>query len=211
MAPLMRDVRTRLTGTVLVCLVLAAVAAAQETRGTLTGIVTDGKGGVVPGATVTVTNRATNTSTNTTTTSEGAYTAPFLQPGTYTVSVEASGFKRLVHPDVEVRVGDRLALDLVLEPGAVQETVTISAGNAPLVEVATANFGQVIDRRRVSELPLADGNPFALTRLAPGVSVFGSGFTGAGTQPFSTTDPSSISTNGAAGSSPRRMRCRSSR
>lgn len=180
-------------------LLVAGPAFGQETRGTITGIVTDSQGAVLPGAAVTVTNTATNTSTSTVTTGDGVYTVPFLTPGRYTVAAEVAGFKKLVREGIEVRVGDRITLNLTLEPGGVQEIVTVSAENVPQIDAASATFGQVIDRRRVSELPLADGNPFALARLAPGVSVFGTGFLGTGTQPFSTTDPSSITTNGATG------------
>jgi hypothetical protein len=185
--------------TLCLLLTLGPAAAAQQTRGTITGTVTDSAGAVVPDAAVTVTNTATNTSAATRTTGEGAYTVPFLLPGRYTVTVEAAGFKKLVRPEVEVNVGARLGLDLTLETGSITEEVTVSSEGAPLVQSETASFGQVIDRRRVAELPLADGNPFALARLAPGVNVFGTGFTSASTQPFSGTDPSSISTNGAQG------------
>jgi hypothetical protein len=174
-------------------------AVAQESRGLITGTVSDSHGAVVPGAVVIVTNADTGTSTTTVTTGDGLYTVPYLTPGRYTVAIEAAGFKKLVRHGVEVRVGDKVSLNLSLEPGGVQETITVTAANTPLIEGTSATLGQVIDRRRVSELPLADGNPFALARLAPGVNVFGTGFLGSGTQPFSTTDPSSITTNGAAG------------
>lgn len=165
----------------------ALPVAAQDARGTITGTVTDASGGVVPGANVAITNIATNAPTSTATTGEG----------TYTVAVEASGYKRLVRENVEVRVGDRVTLDLALETGEVGETVTISSENTPLIEAASASMGQVVDRRRVAELPLADGNPFALARLASGVTPFN--FNPEATQPFSNSDPSSITTNGAQG------------
>jgi hypothetical protein len=180
-------------------MLLSVSAFAQETRGSITGIVTDAGGAVIPNVTVSVTNEATNVTATATTTGEGAFTVPFLLPGSYRVAAEASGFKRLVRSGVEVRVADRLTLNLSLEPGAVTDTVSVTVESGPILESATASFGQVVDRRRIAELPLADGNPFALTRLAPGLTVFGTGFLGTGTQPFSTTDPSSISANGAKG------------
>jgi hypothetical protein len=184
---------------VLSCWVVAGVSAAQETRGTITGNVTDTNGAVVAGATVTVTNAETNASSTARTNDSGNFTIPFLIAGRYRLTVEGQGFKKLIQENVQVRVADRLSLDLRLEVGELQEAITINADNASGLEAATATFGQVIDRRRISELPLADGNPFSLVRLAPGVNVFGTGFLGSGTQPFSTTDPSSITTNGAQG------------
>src|SRR5882762_7924623 len=150
---------------------IVATAAAQEFRGSITGRVTDPGGAVVPGAQVTVTNTATNVSESATTTDAGVSTALYLAPGRYTVLVEKQGFKKLLQT-VEVRVGDKITLDLPLEIGSVSESVTVSA-DAPLLEKASATAGQVIDRRRISELPLSDGNPFSLVRLAPGIGYVG--------------------------------------
>jgi hypothetical protein len=179
-------------------LVATSALIAQETRGMLTGRVTDSSGAAVPSATVVATNPETGASLKVTTNDEGAFTLPFLPAGLYGVNVEATGFKKLSRVNIELRVGDRISLDLKLDVGDLKETVTVE-DTAPLLDTATATTGQVIDRRRVAELPLADGNPFALARLAAGVNVFGTGFLGSGTQPFSTTDPSSITTNGAQG------------
>ncbi len=178
-------------------LILPGAALGQQSRGTITGTITDTSGAVVPNASVTVTNTATNTSTKTTTTVEGGYTMPFLTLGVYTVTVEAGGFKKLVRPDIEVRIGDRVALDLQLEVGGVGETVTIRGGSTPLLDAESATAGQVIDRRRISELPLPDGNPLNLARLAAGVNILD--FSVSATQPFSNTGSSSVSVNGAPG------------
>lgn len=178
-------------------IIVSGAALGQESRGTITGTITDSNGAVVPNASVTVTNPATKTSTNTTTTDEGNYTLPFLTPAVYTVTVEAAGFKRLVRSNIEVRVGDRVPLDLQLEIGAVNETVTVSGESTPLIEAETATTGQVIDRRRISELPLPDGNPLNLARLAAGVNILD--FTVSANQPFSNTGSSSFSVNGAPG------------
>ncbi len=200
MAPMNQSPRRLSALLTMVCLLWLTVPLhAQDTRGSITGVVTDTSGGAVPGAAVSVINEATNLSLTTRTSGEGAYTVPFLPPGTYRVSVEMNGYKKLLRAGVGVSVADKLVLNLVLEPGAVTETVTVTSDATPLLESGTASFGQVVDRKRISELPLADGNPFALTRLTPGLSVFGTGFLGTGTQPFSTTDPSSISANGAKG------------
>ena len=180
----------------LACLLSAiSSVSAQEFRGTITGRVTDAAGAVVPGAQVAVTNTATNTSTWATTDESGDYTVLFLTPARYDVSVEASGFKKLLRQNVEVRVGDKLTLDLALEVGEVAETVNVMS-ETPLLESATATSGQVIDRRRIAELPLSDGNPFALSRLAPGITYTGDlKFS----RPFDNLGTSSVVSNGAPG------------
>src|SRR3989441_2614999 len=150
---------------------IVASANAQEFRGSITGRVTDPSGAAVPGAQVTVTNTATNVAASVTTNDAGVSTALYLAPGRYTVAVEKQGFKKLLRT-IEVRVSDKLTLDLPLEVGSVSESVTVTA-DAPVLETASATAGQVIDRRRISELPLSDGNPFTLVRLAPGIGYVG--------------------------------------
>src|SRR2546425_771918 len=149
---------------------IVASAYAQEFRGSITGRVTDPSGASVPGSQVTVTNSATNVSSSATTNEDGVYSVPYLAPGQYTVVAEMRGFKKLLR-SVEVRVGDKLPLDLPLEVGSVTESVNIAT--KPPLETNSATAGQVIDRRRISELPLSDGNPFSLVRLAPGIGYVG--------------------------------------
>jgi hypothetical protein len=149
----------------------------------------------VLGALVTVTNAATNISTSTTTNDSGDYTVLYLIPGQYSVAVEAKGFKRLVQQGVGVRVNDQLKLDVTLEVGAVQESVSVTS-NAPLLDAISASSGQVIDDRRISELPLSDGNPFVLSRLVPGVAYTGDlKFS----RPFDNAGTSAIVADGAPG------------
>jgi len=161
--------------TLIAALIVACAAAtqlAQEFRGSITGRVVDNNGAGVANAAVTVTNTATNTSSSTTTNEHGDYTALYLIPGSYSVTVEATGFKKSTRQNIEIRVGDKLQIDLQLEVGNVSDTVNVTS-DAPLLETSTATAGQVIDRRRISELPLSDGNPFTLTRLAPGIGYVG--------------------------------------
>ena len=145
---------------------------AQEFRGTISGRITEASGAAVVNAQVTVTNVATNAAVNATTNESGDYQALYLTPGNYTVSVEAKGFKKSIRQNIEVRVGDKLQLDIALEVGQVTESVNVTA-EASLLETNSASAGQVIDRRRIAELPLSDGNPFVLTRLAPGIAYTG--------------------------------------
>ena len=150
----------------------AAIGSAQEFRGSITGRVVDNSGAAVANANVTITNTATNVSSSTTTNANGDYTALYLIPGSYNVTVEAAGFKKSTRQNVEIRVGDKLQLDLQLEVGNVSETVNVNA-DAPLLETNSASAGQVIDQRRIAELPLSDGNPFVLSRLSGGVAYVG--------------------------------------
>jgi hypothetical protein len=173
----------------------SAALSAQEFRGSITGQVLDASGAAVAAAQVTATNTATGVATATSTNEEGVYTLLYLTPGAYSLTVEAAGFKRLVRQPVEVRVGDKLTLDLVLEVGAVQEVLNVTS-DAPLLDSATASAGQVVDRRRISELPLSDGNPFVLARLAPGVAYTGDLLF---SRPFDNSGTSSLVTDGAAG------------
>jgi hypothetical protein len=178
-----------------IVLAVAATAAGQEFRGAITGRVNDKSGGVLPGVTVTATNVATNVSSTTVTTGEGLFTIPYLTPGTYTVAAELSGFKKSVREGLEVRIGDRLVVDLSLEVGQLEETVLVTA-QSPLLEMGSASAGQVIDEKRISMLPLSDGNPFVLSRLVPGVA-----FTGdlKFSRPFDNAGTSGINADGASG------------
>jgi Carboxypeptidase regulatory-like domain len=177
--------------------VLAAptAAAAQDFRGSLNGRVTDISGAVLPGTVVTATNVATNGMSTATTNSDGVYNVQYLAPGRYTVTIELSGFKKVVREGVEVRVGDRLTLDAKLELGQIEETLTVTAETL-LLERSSASTGQVIDEKRISLMPLSDGNPFVLSRLVPGVAYTGDlKFS----RPFDNAGTSSINADGSTG------------
>jgi hypothetical protein len=165
----------RLFGVVVLCGVLAclaAPAAAQDFRGAIAGRIVDAQGGRLPGVTVTAANLATNTESTTTTDSVGDYAIPYLTPGRYRLTVELQGFKKAIRDGIEVRIGDRLSLDVTLEVGQLEETVRVAA-DTPLLETRSGSAGQVIDEKRIALMPLSDGNPFVLARLAPGVAYHG--------------------------------------
>ena len=165
----------RLLRTVFICAllnVLAGTALAQEARGTLTGTVRDPSKSVIPGATVTITNLAMGTAVTVVTNDAGLFQAPYLLPGAYKVETELSGFKTYVR-EVQVRVNDRIELDVTLEVGDAKETVTVTA-ETPLLRTTDASLGEVVDARRVMELPTPHGDPYALIGLASGVSYTGS-------------------------------------
>ena len=145
---------------------------AQDFRGGIVGRVTDESGGLLPGVTITVTHRDTNVSNQTVTNGTGDYTLLYLAPGAYRVGAELQGFKKLNRENVEVRVGDRLQIDFKMEVGGLTEVVNVSA-ETPLLETRSGSAGQVIDEKRIALMPLSDGNPFVLARLAPGVAYHG--------------------------------------
>src|ERR671910_1697075 len=143
---------------------------AQEARGTIQGRVIDTSGFAVPGASVEVLNIATGVVTPTTTNAEGSYRVPFLIPGTYQVTVSLEGFSKFMSDKIEVHVADLLTVDASLRVGALTEEVTVTASSAT-VDRTTAELGQVVDARRIAELPIREGSPVELVILAPGVTV----------------------------------------
>jgi hypothetical protein len=162
--------------TLRVCLAMLGLLAgaarpgmAQVTTGSILGTVTDSQGQVVPGATVTITDPSKGVSTSTTTDNEGAYTAPFLTPGTYEVAIELTGFKKHVRQGVVVQVNDRARIDAQLEVGAMTETTSVVAA-APLVKTDSSEIGTVIEEKAIRELPLNGRNFATLVYLVPGVT-----------------------------------------
>ncbi|MGH9310910.1 MAG: carboxypeptidase regulatory-like domain-containing protein, partial [Vicinamibacterales bacterium] len=151
-----------------VILLTALPLRAQEARGTLQGRVSDASGGVVPGATVEVSNLATGVTTPTTTNEEGNYRVPFLIPGVYQVTVTLQGFAKFLSQKVQLHVADVITVDATLQPGGLTDEVTVSATGA-VVDTSGAGLGQVVDARRISELPIREGTAVELVILAPGV------------------------------------------
>ena len=118
---------TKLTAISVLALLCVTSCLAQGDRGTLTGIVTDNSGAVVPVVTITVTNTLNNSVYKAATTAAGAYTVPNLPVGTYRLEFMAPGFKKLERSSVELTQGQVLRLDVTLEVGAVTETVEVNA------------------------------------------------------------------------------------
>jgi hypothetical protein len=162
--------RTFLAALVVLSTLFGSSAVAQEARGTIQGRVVDSSGGAVPGASVEVLNIATGVVTPTTTNAEGSYRAPFLIPGTYRVTVTLQGFSKFVSDNIEVHVADLLTVDAALKVGDITDEVTVTAA-AATVDRTTAELGQVVDARRIAELPIREGSPVELVILAPGVTV----------------------------------------
>jgi len=154
-------------------LFLPATLHAQELRGKITGRVVDQNKAAVPGATVLVTDTSRNATVTLTTNAAGLFEAPYLLPGTYQVVVEVAGFKKSIQDKVQVQINETRDLEIALEVGGAQETVTVTADAATL-NAADANLGLTVDRKRVDELPSVHGDPYHLINLTPGVAYTGS-------------------------------------
>jgi hypothetical protein len=142
---------------------LSVAAFGQEFRGTITGRVADVTGAVIPSAQITVTNQETGVKTPTTSNGDGQYTVPFLQPGKYSISVTANGFKTYTRSDVTLQTGDRIAIDIPLTIGASTTQVTVSA-DASLLQTQNATAGQVLTPEEIENLPANGRSPMGLAK-----------------------------------------------
>lgn len=152
---------------VLVGVLLAAHAGnAQTPYGTILGTVKDASGAVVPAARVSIINEATQVSRETITDHLGGYRVPSLLPGSYTVEVSAQGFRKGIVTRVVLAVDQVARVDVALQVGPVTEQVTVTA-TAIVLESDSATVGQVIENRRIVDLPLNGRNFNDLITLAP--------------------------------------------
>ena len=158
----------RIFSALLLMLALVLPASAQETRGNIAGTVRDSTG-VIPGATVTIVSMDTGSKQELTTNSSGYFEAPLMQPGTYEISVEIAGFKRLTQRGVVLAVAQQINIPFVMEVGAISETITVT-GEAPLLDTSSVSSAQTFDTRMVESLPMLSNMPIMLTRFAAGVN-----------------------------------------
>ena len=149
------------------CTCIAAMG--QATSGSVSGIVQDSSGAVVPGATVTISDVAKGTKSVTHTDSAGSYAFRSLIPGTYTISVEMVGFKRSVQANFPLDIDQKADLDVMLQAGGTSETVEVTAAS-PLIKVESSELGDVVNEHQVQDLPLNGRNFVQLVYLVPGVT-----------------------------------------
>ena len=159
-----------------VCLLGAALllataggAAAQEFRATVRGQVLDSSKGALPGATVTLTNISTNEAATAVTNTEGSYSVPFLRPGSYTMTVELSGFQKSTRAGMVLQVNETATINVEMGVGGLTGQVSVTA-ESPLLETSNASRGTVIDSARIAEIPLQSRSPMALATLVAGVN-----------------------------------------
>ena len=160
------------------CLLLVSVYAGlgQTPTGTVQGTVLDETGAAIPNATVQVTNTATNETKNLTTDAAGRYVLPFLTPSSYSITAQAKGFTSARVDNVKIDVSQNRSVNFTLKVGSVSEQLEVQASATPL-ETNTATLGQVIDSKKVIDLPLNGRNPFSLANLVPGVNNVGNAST----------------------------------
>ena len=154
----------------LVVLVFTCLSAVAQNLifGSLSGTVSDPAGATVPGAVLTLSNEGTGDVRTVNSDANGAYQFLSLTPGSYRLQAESPGFKRLLRPGISVEVNQSIRIDLGLEVGAVTESVEVVAAT-PLIEAQTSSLGQIVDSRKVRDLPLNGRNPLALVALVPSV------------------------------------------
>lgn len=160
---------------------------AQSTDATLLGTVYDPSGTVLPGVTITVTNVRTNATWTVVTGDAGGYEVRALQPSGYTLAAELAGFKKQVLTGLVLQVNQAARVDVTLQLGDIVESVAVEA-KAPLVQSTTGALGQVIDNRKIVELPLNGRNFTQLATLTPGVTASG---------PLGTGRASSVAVSGS--------------
>ena len=160
---------SRVSVSLVVCLLFSACVFAQRDLGTITGTVTEPQGGVIAGAKVTITEDATGLTYEITTSSNGDYVRPALKPGTYTVTAEAPGFRRTQQRNVVVTGGDRVGVPITLSVGDVTQSVEVQA-EAPLLQTESTTMGAALNERTITNVPLGGQRIFTfLARLSPGV------------------------------------------
>src|SRR5437870_10761354 len=164
----------RLAGVLLSAALLAAATSsvsAQQFTGGVRGEVRD-PNGVIPGVTVTLTNEATNISRDTVTNEVGQYNFPAVPPGTYTLKTQLTGYKTYESKGLAVGTQQFLTLDVVLQVGALEESITVT-GQTPLIDTSTASTGGVLDRQALETLPAPGRNAFLIGITVPTVMPVG--------------------------------------
>ncbi|HET6217119.1 MAG TPA: TonB-dependent receptor [Acidobacteriaceae bacterium] len=177
------------------CVLLAAATTAaitpiytwgQADRGGIKGTAEDTKSAIVPGARITLKNEATGISASATSDPSGQFNFLNLAPGLYTLSAESTGFATSVQQHIQVGVGSTVAVKLTLQPGQVQQTVTVSAASAS-IETQTSDVGTTITPQEIKDLPVSlvgdMRNPLNFVLLTPGVNSSTPGGTGGGGGP----------------------------
>ena len=152
---------------VILALIVAAPAAAQNTSGAVSGTITDTQGGVLPGVTVTLTNAENGNVRTTVTEADGKYRAPGLPPGRYEIKAELQGFATVEVKNIVLTIGLEYPKDISMGVQTLQESVTVT-GEAPVVETTRTEVGGVVTQEQIATLPVQDRSVVNLTLLMPG-------------------------------------------
>src|SRR5260370_15143496 len=147
---------------------LAPAVLAQTNAGSISGTVLDQRQAVMAGVKITATNLATNVFQTTTSSNAGLYSIPALEPGTYRLKGEITGFKKLVRDPIAIEATKATALDLQMAVGDTAVEVTVTA-EAPLIQQANATVQYSANQKQIDELPLANQNVMDILNTVPGV------------------------------------------
>jgi hypothetical protein len=150
---------------------LCSVAMGQGTTATVSGVVTDPSGGVVPGATVTLTNDATKVTRDTVTNGRGEYTVPSLQPATYSILISAPGMQSQERHGVLLQLGQEARLDFQLTVGSTTTTVTVTGSSAPILNTENATIASDVQDQTLTQTPLNARVFWNMVLLQPGVNL----------------------------------------
>lgn len=154
----------------LLLLAIAASVTGQVSTGTILGVIKDSSGGAVAGASVKLANSATALSRTFTTEADGSYRFSVLPVGTYDLEVAHPGFRSATLKQLVLTVGQDVVMDVTLQVGSTQQTVTVTA-EPPLVDTTTSSLGGLVNEQKLQELPLNGRNYTDLILLQPGVTL----------------------------------------
>jgi hypothetical protein len=164
----MRRGRIVIAAAAVLALLTASAGLAQTGTGRISGLIRDATGALAPGVTVTALHEDTGVRHETVTTDGGLFLFPSLPVGRYTVRAELSGFKSVSRPGILLTVGTDINLTINIEPGGVEETVTVRS-ESPLVQTTESSLSTLVARETIVTLPLNGRNPLHLIGLVPGV------------------------------------------
>jgi hypothetical protein len=152
------------------CLLWLEPLGAQSTVGTIVGTVTDASGTAVPAATMTVTNVDTGVARTVVTDASGSYQIPRLLPGNYSISAERAGFRKALVTGIVLQVNQEARYDLRLEVGELAQQIEVSAQGVVQVQADDVTLGQVVDQKKIEELPLNGRNFLQLITIGAGAA-----------------------------------------
>jgi hypothetical protein len=164
----------------------------QAVGASLNGQITDSTGAVIPGATIIAKNVDTGLAQTVTSSGQGLYRIAPLPPGSYDITVQATGFQTYLQHGITLTVDTASTQNVALNTGSVQQTITVAA-NAELLNTTSGSLGQTINEAEVSQLPLNGRQPSTLVYLAPGMTSGGNTYNQTG---FSFPDATPVSANG---------------
>src|ERR1041384_7762471 len=151
-----------------VVLAFAASGSAQQATGEVHGRVVDQQSGALPGVTITITNLDTGNFREVISGADGTWLAPALPPGKYQIAAQIEDFKKSVRQGMTLAVGNQLAIDIQLELGGIEETITVSS-DAPLIDVTSKEIGGNITTKELADIPTISRNFTYFAGLLPGV------------------------------------------